>query len=63
MVQIATVGTVQPHITGGPMAVVMYPPLRHPDTGPLVSSVLLDNQELDQGQNIPSEGLHTSIMH
>jgi len=48
VVEVTAVRTIQPHVGGRPMTVVPHRPLAHPDTRPLIATVLLHDLKLYQ---------------
>lgn len=46
MVQVATIGTIQPHVSGGVVVVISDWPAGNADTCALIASVLLGDVEL-----------------
>lgn len=50
MVEVATVGSVQPHVGGGAMVEIVNRPTRHSHARPFVASVFLHNVKLESAE-------------
>lgn len=54
VVQVAAVGTVQPHVRGGAVVEVVHGPARHTHAGALIAAVLLHDVKLQESGQMES---------